>query len=136
MKILPAQRYSMIIDAGNNSQDWWLCGKINLTCFAEKNPDLQDQTRSIVRIRHVKQIDRDRGPLPSIMDWDEATDVVCRDVNTSFLTPAKVIAAPAKANCIFHFRFSFEIGSRGLSCGFFNHSPFRPNLRSLSFCAA
>ena len=130
LNVLPAQRYSVVVDVGE-SHPLWLRAKMIPTCFAEKNPVLQDEARAILSIGNAVP-NEDNSSLPSSKDWDDVTDLVCKDMNTSALVPVQVVEAPSKADTTFYLRSNFEIGAWRLSRGFFNHSSFRPDLKSPS----
>ena len=131
--INPAQRYSVIIDANiTSANSFWLRAKMLTTCFTDPPQGLESEAKAVVRyVNHSNGSSPSTAP-PKSIDWTDAIDLVCRDMNTTELVPSKVVAAPQAADASFYLRSNFEIGAFRLSRGFFNHSSWRPDAKSPS----
>lgn len=137
LNISPGQRYSIVLSTNVTSANmFWLRARMVTTCFAEPNPNMEPEIRVVVR---YSQADGSSSPstetaigMPHSKDWSEVVELVCKDMNTTELVPVKVVAAPSKIDAFFFLRSNFEIGAWKLSRGFFNHSSWRPDVRSPS----
>lgn len=67
--------------------------------------------------------------IPDTIDWGEALDLECRDLNTTELVPVQAIAAPTKPDALFYVRSNFEIGAYRLSRGKFNSSTWHADVK-------
>ncbi|TDZ71710.1 Laccase-1 [Colletotrichum trifolii] len=88
LNILPAQRYSVVIDTNVTSAgSFWLRASMITHCFARENPRLDPELRAVE---------------PASRSWDEAVDVDCRDMDTTALSPVEIVAAPDATASIWH----------------------------------
>ncbi|OMP82501.1 Laccase-2 [Diplodia seriata] len=128
LNINPAQRYSIVINTNiTDRNSFWLRAKMVTACFAEENPNLDEEVRAIVQYTHgTGDIDTAE---PSSTDWNDRVDMQCLDMNTTELRPVESIAPPPPDTSIY-LRANFEIGNWRLSRGFFNGSSWRPTLSS------
>ncbi|PFH57371.1 hypothetical protein XA68_15146 [Ophiocordyceps unilateralis] len=128
LNILPAQRYSILIETNVTSADaFWLRARMVTHCFTTTNPRLQPELWAVVRYLRP---DSDSPPgqveEPNSREWPEAIEVICRDLNTSALRPVKPMEAPP-ADDFLVLRANFKTGAWRLSHGFFNDSTWRLN---------
>lgn len=131
ININPAQRYSVILHANNSeAESFRMRARMITTCFAEPNPYMAAEVNAIVTYGFAANTLHAQTDLPESTDWADAQDLECRDLNTTELVPAQVIAAPEKADAFFYLRSNFEIGAYRLSRGFFNSSSWRGDVRS------
>ncbi|TWU77152.1 hypothetical protein ED733_008425 [Metarhizium rileyi] len=125
LNILPAQRYSIIIDTNvTTSEAYWLRARMVTHCFATRNPHLQPEIRGIIRY-----ISPSSTPLitnPQSKDWSAAIETICRDLNTSALRPVHHISPPPADDFVV-LRANFMIGAWRLARGFFNESTWHAN---------
>lgn len=126
LNILPAQRYSIVVETNSTSADtFWLRARMVAHCFTSDNPRLQTELKGIVRY-----ISPSTRPLldaePKSKNWEDAIEVICRDLNTTALHPVKHATPPA-ADDFVALRASFRIGAWRLSRGFFNSSTWHGN---------
>ncbi|KAK5171902.1 uncharacterized protein LTR77_003539 [Saxophila tyrrhenica] len=134
LHISPAQRYSVVINTNNTKASaFWLRARMVTKCFTDPPDNLQPEIRAVVRYDHDGA---DGTKIPTSIDWDEALDLECRDMNVTELIPVKALAAPRQADAFFYLRSNFEIGAYRLSRGFFNSSSWRPNVHSPSLLRA
>ncbi|KAK1633952.1 multicopper oxidase [Colletotrichum phormii] len=137
LNILPAQRYSVVIETNVTTTDsFWLRARMVTHCFARENPWLDSEVKGIVRyavadLSGIKNAHKVAPELsePQSKSWDEAIDVDCRDMNTTLLRPLDAIPAP-NTTATMYLRANFEIGAWRLSRGFFNASTWHANVTS------
>ena len=128
--INPAQRYSVVVNANiTSTNSFWLRAKMITTCFTNPPRGLESEVKAIVKYTSHNDQSSLSTNLPQSTDWTEAIDLICRDMNTTELVPAKVVAAPQTADASFYLRSNFEIGAFRLSRGFFNQSSWRPDVK-------
>lgn len=130
LNILPAQRYSVVINASvTNADSFWLRARMVTHCFAKENKWLDPEVRGVIRYREPSR----KGGVsePQTQSWGEALDVDCRDLDTAALKPLEAVAAPA-ISASMYLRANFEIGAWRLSRGFFNESTWHGNMTSPS----
>lgn len=137
LNISPGQRYSIVISTNITSADsFWMRARMITTCFAEPNPSLEPEIRAVIQyVQNENSNDsRPEKPhqIPQSKDWNDVSELVCKDMNTTELVPAKVVPAPLKADAFFYLRSNFEIGAWKLSRGFFNTTSWRSDVRSPS----
>ncbi|KAL7790938.1 multicopper oxidase domain-containing protein [Trichoderma ceciliae] len=126
LNILPAQRYSIILETNVTTADaFWMRARMVTLCFATKNRRLQPETRAVIRYMSpdTKALDSE----PTSKDWPDAIEVTCRDLNVSALHPV-ISMTPPPADKYMRFDASFMIGDWRLSRGFFNQSTWHHNL--------
>ena len=125
LNILPAQRYSIVVETNVTTSDaYWLRAKMITHCFKGKNHRLQSEIRAIVR--YTSPDSEPHAPSPHSMEWSDAIEVVCRDLNTSALHPVQRVTPPPADEFVI-LRANFMIGAWRLSRGFFNQSTWHPN---------
>jgi FtsP/CotA-like multicopper oxidase with cupredoxin domain len=125
LNILPAQRYSVVIDTNATTTDaYWLRARMITHCFRSKNERLEPEIKGIVRYisPHSTPLTKD----PQSKEWSDAIEVVCRDLNTSALHPVEHVAPPPSDDFV-ALSANFMIGAWRLSRGFFNDSTWHAN---------
>lgn len=136
LNINPAQRYSVVVQTNASEKtSFRMRARMITHCFAEENPFMAGTVEGVVRYNKLPAA-AIRIALPDTIDWGEALQLECKDLNTTDLVPVKEIAAPAKPDALFYIRSNFEIGAYRLSRGFFNTSSWRPNVKSPSLFRA
>ncbi|KAF0321279.1 l-ascorbate oxidase [Colletotrichum asianum] len=129
LNILPAQRYSVVIDTNVTTADsFWMRARMVTHCFAKENQWLDPEVRAIISYSKTSE-HATIAQEPQTKGWGEAHDVDCRDMDTSTLQPVEAIAAPATTASMY-LRANFEIGAWRLSRGFFNKSTWHGNVTS------
>ncbi|KAF2192785.1 multicopper oxidase [Zopfia rhizophila CBS 207.26] len=127
LNINPAQRYSIVLGAPDpNKGLFWLRARMITHCFAEENPELQEEVRGVIRW----WAPGDASIMPESRDWPEIIEVECRDLNTSDLHPVVSMQPPETADDQLYLRSNFEIGDWRLSRGFLNQSSWRADIKS------
>ncbi|CEI39947.1 hypothetical protein FVEN_g2212 [Fusarium venenatum] len=130
LNILPAQRYSVILDANvTTGSAFWMRARMVTHCFKNENDRLESEAKAIIRYHGPETPSSDEQPTSKV--WPDAIEVICRDLNTSTLRPVEVISPPP-ADKIIILRANFEIGDWRLARGFFNESTWHPNITSPS----
>lgn len=135
LNINSGQRYSVVINTNVTTASlFWMRARMITDCFADKNPDLEAEVRAIVQYDQSQLLRSGDllAQLPNSLDWPEAIEQICKDMNTTELVPAMAISAPPKADTLFHLWGNFRIGAWRLSRGFFNDSSWRSNVHSPS----
>ncbi|MCJ1401557.1 hypothetical protein MMC11_004773 [Xylographa trunciseda] len=133
LNINSGQRYSIVIRTDlTKAGSFWLRARMITDCFAERNANLVPEVRAIVQYSREEMQDTVGlfHELPSSLDWPEAIEQVCKDMNTTELIPVVVAAAPANADAVYYLWGNFQIGAWRLSRGFFNGSSWRSNVHS------
>ncbi|EGX93996.1 L-ascorbate oxidase [Cordyceps militaris CM01] len=125
LNILPAQRYSVILETNVTTADaFWMRARIVTQCFTTENKRLVPELHAVIRYQS------DDAPLPAAEptseDWPEAAEVICRDLNVSALHPV-VAQSPPPADEFVLVRANFMIGDWALARGFFNGSTWHAN---------
>jgi FtsP/CotA-like multicopper oxidase with cupredoxin domain len=131
LNILPAQRYSIVLEANSTSNDaFWLRARMVTHCFRRENSHMKEDIRAIVRYTdHGDQTTNSLSPEPTSSSWDETIEVICRDLNTSTLHPVvKQDAVPSDG--FVPLRANFMTGAWRLTRGFFNGSNWHMNVTS------
>jgi FtsP/CotA-like multicopper oxidase with cupredoxin domain len=126
LNILPAQRYSIVVEANNTAaESFWMRTRMVTHCFTTENERLEPDLNVIVRYGSP---DKDESrKAPTSKPWSEAIEVICRDLNTSALHPV-VHITPPPADDFISLRANFMIGDWKLSRGFFNDSTWHANM--------
>ena len=135
LNINSGQRYSVVLSTNiTTAESFWLRARMITDCFAERNANLIPEVRGIVQYsRDEPRNNSGQTPeLPNSLDWPEAIEQICRDMNTTELVPVMVAAAPEKADAVYYIWGNFQIGAWRLSRGFFNGSSWRSNVQSPS----
>ncbi|PNP42584.1 hypothetical protein TGAMA5MH_05325 [Trichoderma gamsii] len=126
LNILPAQRYSIILETNVTTADaFWMRARMVTHCFTTKNSLLQSEARAVIRYTSPENEALDKDP--NSKDWPEVIEVQCRDLNVSVLHPV-ISMNPPPADKYMRFDASFMIGDWRLSRGFFNQSTWHPNM--------
>jgi FtsP/CotA-like multicopper oxidase with cupredoxin domain len=126
LNILPAQRYSIIIDTNVTTSDaYWMRARMVTHCFTTENARLQPEIRAIMR--YISPSTKPLTADPQSKDWSDVIEVICRDLNTSALHPVQHITPPP-ADDFIALRANFMIGAWRLARGFFNESTWHPNV--------
>jgi FtsP/CotA-like multicopper oxidase with cupredoxin domain len=133
LMISPAQRYSMILNATQNTADsFWLRARMVTHCW--KDPDLPgpgaDEVKAIIHYTSSSHA-KNKAVIaqPSSRNWNQGIEIQCKDMNTTSYVPVSYQPAPAVADHSYYIRSNLEIGDWRLERGFFNSSTFRPNLQ-------
>lgn len=128
LNVLPAQRYSVVLEANQTSADsFWMRTRMVTHCFRRKNPLMIPETRAIVRyVPPDAAPDASAVAEPHSKDWADAIEITCRDLNTTILKPVHAESPPAADDHI-HLRANFMIGDWTLARGFFNSSTWHAN---------
>jgi FtsP/CotA-like multicopper oxidase with cupredoxin domain len=132
LTIMPAQRYSIVLQTNATSADsFWLRARMLTHCFrGQPNPHMKEDIRAVIRYVDAEQKpDNTPVPSPSSKAWGETIELICRDLNTSALHPVVVRDAPPSDGYV-HLRASFGIGAWRLARGFFNDSTWHANVTS------
>jgi FtsP/CotA-like multicopper oxidase with cupredoxin domain len=130
LNILPAQRYSVIIEANSTKHsDFWMRVRMVTHCFTKDNPYLQPELKVI--IHYTSPGLQSSSKEPTSEEWPDAIEVLCRDLNTTALRPVVPIS-PSPADDTIFLRANFEIGAWRLARGFFNESSWHANATSPS----
>ncbi|KAK4078579.1 CAZyme family AA1 [Trichoderma aggressivum f. europaeum] len=126
LNILPAQRYSIILETNVTTTDaFWMRARMVTHCFTTKNHHLQPEMRAVIRYDSPESKTLDKEPTSK--DWPEAIEVICRDLNVSALHPV-IPMTPPPADKYMRFDASFMIGDWRLARGFFNQSTWHHNV--------
>lgn len=127
LNILPAQRYSVVLEANVSTADtFWMRARMVTHCFTTPNEHLQPETKAIIRYAAPEAPPVPPLPEPTSKEWPEAIEVICRDLNTSVLRPV-IPEVPPPATDVLYLRANFEIGAWRLARGFFNDSTWHMN---------
>lgn len=128
LNILPAQRYSVVLETNVTTTDaFWMRARMITHCFTTDNDRLEPEIRAIIKYTESSE---DSQPSevakPTSKEWPEAIEVVCRDLNTSALKPLERMNPPP-ADAFINLRANFQIGAWALARGFFNESTWHAN---------
>ncbi|KAL7819640.1 multicopper oxidase domain-containing protein [Trichoderma gracile] len=128
LNILPAQRYSVIVETNVTTADaFWMRARMVTHCFTTKNPLLKSEMRAIMRYNSSEDTPAHKEIKdPTSKDWPDAIEVICRDLNVSALHPV-IPMTPPPADKYMRFDASFMIGDWRLARGFFNESTWHHN---------
>ena len=134
LMISPAQRYSMVINANQSTSDsFWLRARMVTHCWKEPNIPgaVADEVKAIIKYTFKDHHKYTKGLVaqPSSRNWNQHTEVQCKDMNTTSYVPASFEPAPPVADHSYYLRSNLEIGNWRLERGYFNRSTFRPNLQ-------
>jgi FtsP/CotA-like multicopper oxidase with cupredoxin domain len=125
LNILPAQRYSVILEANaTTGSAFWMRARMVTHCFKNENERLESESKAVIRYQSPDKPASDRDPTSK--EWPDSIEVICRDLNTSALRPVEAISPPP-ADKVIVLRANFEIGDWRLARGFFNESTWHPN---------
>ncbi|KPM38272.1 hypothetical protein AK830_g8298 [Neonectria ditissima] len=125
LNILPAQRYSVVIETNvTSASTFWMRSRMVTHCFTRPNEHLQPEIRAIIRYTSAES--EPSVDEPTSREWPEAIEVICRDLNTSLLHPVEAVTPPPADDFVI-LRANFEIGAWRLARGFFNDSSWHAN---------
>ncbi|KAK5990517.1 Iron transport multicopper oxidase FET3 [Cladobotryum mycophilum] len=125
LNILPAQRYSIILETNATTTDsFWMRARMVTHCFGSRNPLLQPEMRSIIRYTSPNSKASDKEP--DSREWPDPIEVICRDLNVSSLHPV-ISMNPPPADEFITLRTNFKIGDWRLARAFFNDSTWHHN---------
>jgi FtsP/CotA-like multicopper oxidase with cupredoxin domain len=113
LEIAVAQRYSVILNANQTATNYWIRSQMNTFCFAADNPILDPDVKALLTYTNSTE-----GPTESL-DWADAVDDVCEDLNATLLMPSIVEEAPP-AQTLYAIQFSFEIGDYAIDKAYIN----------------
>lgn len=113
LEIAVAQRYSVILHANQTATNYWIRSQMNTFCFAADNPILDPDVKALLTYTNSTE-----GPTESL-DWADAVDDVCEDLNATLLVPSIVEEAPP-AQTLYAIQFSFEIGDYAIDRAYIN----------------
>jgi hypothetical protein len=135
LKINTAQRYSLIVTTNITiGNSFWLRARMVSDCFfgVFPNPNLIPGIQAIIQYSsEPEKLTTNTPPtLPTSKDWNMAIEQICRDLNTTDLTPVPAIPEPSHADELHSIVTNFKIGNWRLSRGFFNETSFRPEIHS------
>jgi FtsP/CotA-like multicopper oxidase with cupredoxin domain len=116
-EIAVAQRYSVILNANQTVDNYWMRVTMNPFCF---NPSdvLDPAVTAIISYDNTTT-------LPNSVDWTDATDVACKDFNSSLLVPLVKQDAPP-ADQAFGLGVSFQIGAYAIDRAYINGTTWTP----------
>lgn len=124
LAISTAQRYSVIFTANQtNSTNYWMRINLNTNCYAADNDILDSDMKALITYTNSTA-----EPLNPI-DWPDAYDVTCADLNNTLLTPIAVEQAPP-AKSFYQLSFSFAIGNFQLDRARVNGTSWIPSLQN------
>ncbi|OAQ96074.1 hypothetical protein LLEC1_06266 [Akanthomyces lecanii] len=127
LNILPAQRYSLVLETNVTTADsFWMRSRMLTHCFTTQNKRLVPELHSIMRYQSGETPLPPVAAEPTSKDWPEGIEVICRDLNVSALHPV-VAQSPPPADEFVFIRANFMIGDWALARGFFNSSTWHAN---------
>ncbi|KAK4702095.1 hypothetical protein P7C70_g4127, partial [Phenoliferia sp. Uapishka_3] len=122
--IYTAQRYSAVLDTAQDKSgdSFFLRAQINTGCFAGNFTDLDPDVKAIIRIADI-------GTLPSLktpktIDWNDALNGTCVDLDDATLVPRIAVDAPRYAGTTDVFNAAFNLTPTGDGRWFFNGVTF------------
>ncbi|BGP17124.1 hypothetical protein JCM10213v2_005136 [Rhodosporidiobolus nylandii] len=106
-----AQRYSAILNTtGHQVGDtFYLRSQINTGCLGAPFPDLDPQTLIVIRIANEDDGNGFTDARPNTVDWNDATNGTCVDLDESQLVPIIERDAPSTITQISAFNSSFAV---------------------------
>lgn len=118
-----AQRYSIILQTNQStSTNYWLRAAMVTACFTGNNPVLDPTTLGVVSYGENNTV----APIGNYsVDWKDAYDVVCQDLDPTLLVPA-LRAVPPPATTLYRVDFSFGIGAYQLDYAKVNGTTWAP----------
>ncbi|KAG9061938.1 hypothetical protein KI688_006655 [Linnemannia hyalina] len=116
------QRYSAIVQANQQVDNYWIRAQMNLNCFNEENPALDASVKALVRYAGAPA-----SQAAHSFDWaDEAWPGRCLDLEASMLKPYVVRdAPPADIQVILDMSFQ-KITKKRVSLGYVNETSWVP----------
>ncbi|KKA25987.1 hypothetical protein TD95_002169 [Thielaviopsis punctulata] len=129
LEIMPAQRYSLVIDASVPTGDsFWMRTRFVTHCFRFKNKRMRQDTQGIVRyVDHNSNTSTTNGlEEPSSTEWPESIEIICKDMNSTLLHPVLHPALPQRDG-YFHLKAAVHIGDYNLARAFLNETTWQGN---------
>ncbi|KAH8902464.1 multicopper like protein [Coniochaeta sp. PMI_546] len=118
-----AQRYSVVLTTNQStSTNYWIRAAMNTFCFTGDNPVLDPTTMAVVSYSGNNTI---APAVNSSVDWKDAYDIVCQDLDPTLLVPA-LRTAPPPATKFYRVDFSFGIGAYQLDYAKVNGTTWSP----------
>ncbi|KAF1831512.1 hypothetical protein BDW02DRAFT_556746 [Decorospora gaudefroyi] len=124
LNISPAQRYSIVVTppaAPKNKGAYWMRARMLTHCFAYEEPELLEEVWGLLSYTTTTTT-----TTPQTTDWPQPIELECRDLNTSSLTPLRVLPAPPPTLYL-NLRTSFQSRDWRLSRGYINEHSLRLN---------
>jgi FtsP/CotA-like multicopper oxidase with cupredoxin domain len=121
LKIAPAQRYSFILDANQTATSYWVRAEMNTDCFVADNPVLNTQVSAILAYSNSTAL-----PDTDSVDWANAMDPLCEDLNATLLVPSVPQTAPP-ADLFIVTQFAFQIKSYAIDLAYINGTSWTPS---------
>ena len=115
LEIAVAERYSVILTADQKPTNYWIRAEMNTFCFFTPNPVLNSDVRAILTYTDSETDPNDEESV----DWSDALDVLCQDLNSTLLSPSVQQNAPP-ADVFYAVQFAFEIGAYALDRAYIN----------------
>ena len=115
LEIAVAERYSVILTADQKPTNYWIRAEMNTFCFFTPNPVLDSDVRAILTYTDSETDPNDEESV----DWSDALDVLCQDLNSTLLSPSVQQNAPP-ADVFYAVQFAFEIGAYALDRAYIN----------------
>lgn len=120
LEIAVAQRYSVILTADQEETNYWIRADMNTLCFDAKNPVLVAGMKGILTYTDSKEDPKDEKSV----DWSDARNVMCQDLNSTLLIPAVQEPAPP-ADVFYSLQFSFGIREYALDRAYVNGTTWK-----------
>jgi FtsP/CotA-like multicopper oxidase with cupredoxin domain len=122
--IAVAERYSVILNANqSSSSNYWIRAWMNLNCFAGSTDSLDPNVKALITYTNTTS-----APTNSV-DWDDALDIVCQDLNNTLLVPSDIQQAPP-ADVLYQVSFSFGIRDNALDRAYINGTSWSANIEN------
>ncbi len=123
LDVAVAERYSVILTANQTATNYWIRAQMSTDCFTTNNPVLNPDVRGILSYTDSEAFPNGEESV----DWSDALELVCQDLNTSLLVPSVQQSAPP-ADVLYSVQFSFEIGDDALDRAYINGSTWTPSI--------
>lgn len=120
LQINVAQRYSIIFHANQTATNYWLRAQMNEHCFSSDNPVLDTDVLALITYKNATT-----APTESV-DWSDALDLACDDLNPSLLVPLVPETAPPP-DAAYVIEVSFQIGAYALDRAYINSTTWSPS---------
>lgn len=119
LQIHVAQRYSVLFTTNQTATNYWFRAQMDEHCFSSVNPVLDTDVRALISYTNTTT-----DPTESV-DWADALDLACDDLNPSLLVPTDVIQAP-DVDVTYVIEVSFQIGAYALDKAYINSTTWTP----------
>lgn len=96
---------------------------MNTNCFAGDNPILNPDVRAILTYTNTTATPTDDDSV----DWSDALDLFCEDLNSTLLVPTEIKQAPP-ADVIHVLVFNFNIGANAVDLAIVNGTTWSPSI--------